>query len=83
MSTPAQYIGYKQLCSDVPLQTPPPPNCLRYNAPAMLPANSTAGALYHELYTQSGGAGDGRNYRPKHVELTVIINKICNFDILC
>ena len=27
--------------------------------------------------TQSGAPEDGRNYRPKHVELIVIINKIC------
>jgi len=34
------------------------------------------GALYHKLYTQSSAPEDGRNYRPKHVELIEIINKI-------
>jgi len=33
----------------------------------MLPAGSIVGALYLE---------DGRNYRPKHIELIEIINKI-------
>jgi len=33
-------------------------------------------ALYHKLYTQSNAPEDGRNYRPKHVELIEIINKI-------
>jgi len=37
----------------------------------MLPA----GALYHKLETNSSAPEDGRNYRPKHVELIVIINK--------
>jgi len=41
-----------------------------------LPAGSIAGALYHKLETQSSAPEDGRNYRPKHVELIVIINKI-------
>jgi len=34
------------------------------------------GALYHKLYTQSSAPEDERNYRPKHVELIEIINKI-------
>ena len=50
--------------------------CLWYNAPTMLPAGSIVGALYHTLYTQSSAPEDGRNYRPKHVELIEIINKI-------
>jgi len=29
------------------------------------------------ILTQSSAPEDGRNYRPKHAELTVIINKIC------
>jgi len=33
-------------------------------------------ALYHKLLTQSSAPEDGRNYRPKHVELIEIINKI-------
>jgi len=32
-------------------------------------------ALYHKLQTQSSDPEDGRNYRPKHVELIEIINK--------
>jgi len=43
----------------------------------MLPASNIAGTLYHKLQTQSSAPEDGRNYRPKHVELIVIINKIC------
>ena len=39
-------------------------------------AGSIAGALYHNLYTQSSTPEDGRNYRPKHVELVKIINTI-------
>jgi hypothetical protein len=33
------------------------------------------GALYHKLQTQSSAPEDGRNYRPKLVELIGIINK--------
>jgi hypothetical protein len=40
------------------------------------PAGSIAGALYHTLYPQSSAPEDGGNYRPKHVELIEIINKI-------
>ena len=49
---------------------------LWYNAPAMLPADSIAGALYPKLQTQSSAPEDGRNYRPKRVEVIEIINKI-------
>ena len=35
-----------------------------------------AGALYHKLLTQYSAPDDGWNYRPKHVELIEIINKI-------
>jgi len=41
----------------------------------MTPACSNVGALYHKLQTQSSAPEDGRNYRPKHVELIEIINK--------
>ena len=41
------------------------------------PADSIAGALYHKLYTQSSAPEDGRNYRPKHVELIIIISNMC------
>ena len=36
---------------------------------------SIVGALYHKLKTQSSTPEDGRNYRPKHVELIVVVNK--------
>ena len=49
---------------------------LRWNA---VPAGSIVGALYHKLKTQSSAPEDGRNYRPKHVELFEIINKIIIF----
>jgi len=32
-------------------------------------------ALYHKLQTQFSAPDDGRNYRPKHIELIEIINK--------
>ena len=41
----------------------------------MLPAGSIVGALYHKLWTQSSAPENGRNYRPKHDELIVIMNK--------
>jgi len=34
------------------------------------------GALYHKLWTQSCSPEDGRNYRPKYVELIEITNKL-------
>ena len=40
-----------------------------------LPAGSIVVALYHKLQTQCSAPEDGRNYRPKHVELIGIINK--------
>ena len=42
----------------------------------MLPAGSIVRALYHKLQTQSSAPEDGRNYRPKHVELIEIIIKL-------
>ena len=45
------------------------------------PTGSIAGPLYHKLQTESSAPVDGRNYRPKHVELIVIINKVCYFCI--
>jgi hypothetical protein len=41
----------------------------------MLPAGNIVGALYHKLQIQSSAPEDGRNHRPKHVKLIVIINK--------
>ena len=38
------------------------------------PAGNIAGALYHKLWIPSSAPEDGRNYRPKHVELIEIIN---------
>jgi len=43
---------------------------------SLLPAGSVVGALYHKLYTQYSAPEDGRNYRPKHVELIEITNKV-------
>jgi len=40
------------------------------------PAGNFFSALYHKLQTQSSAPEDGRNYRPKHVELIVITNKL-------
>jgi len=40
------------------------------------PAGSFSGALYRKLYTQSSAPEHGRNYRPKHVELIEITNKL-------
>jgi len=51
----------------------------RHSTSSLLPAGSIAGALYHKLQTQSSAPEDGRNYRPKHVELIEIINKIVIF----
>ena len=41
----------------------------------MLPAGNIVGALYKRRNTQSSAPEDGRNHRPKHVELIGIINK--------
>ena len=38
---------------------------------------TACGIMHHKLLTQSSAPENERNYRPKHVELTVIINKIC------
>jgi len=43
---------------------------LWYNAPTMLPAGSC------KKKTQSTAPEDGRNFRPKHVELIEVINKL-------
>jgi hypothetical protein len=40
-----------------------------------LPAGNIVAALYHKLQTQSSAPEDGRNHRPKHVELIGSINK--------
>jgi hypothetical protein len=42
----------------------------------MAPAGSIVGALCHKLYTQSSAPEDGRNYRPKNVELFEVINNL-------
>jgi len=54
---------------------------LLYNAPRMLPAGSYRPAKSWVRYTtscntQSNAPEYGRNYRPKHVELIGIINKL-------
>ena len=38
---------------------------------SLSPVGSFLVVLYHKLYTQSSAPEDGRNYRPKHVELIV------------
>ena len=48
----------------------------------MSPAGSIVGALYHKLETQSSAPEDGRNYRPKHVELIEIINKLLLLNLV-
>jgi len=48
-----------------------------------LPAGSIVGALNHKLYTQSSAPEDWRNYCPKHVELTGIINKPLLSHLVC
>ena len=47
---------------------------LWYNAPTMLPAASSVHCTT-SCNTQSSAPEDGRNYRPKRVELIGIINK--------
>ena len=44
--------------------------------PASQPASNFMGALCHKLNTQSSALEDGRDQRPKHVELIGIINKL-------
>ena len=39
------------------------------------PAGNIVGELYHKLETLSIAPEDGRNHRPKHIELIGIINK--------
>jgi len=51
---------------------------LWYNAPTMLPADWPATSWVHYITscnTQSGAPEDGRDHRPKHVELIGIINE--------
>jgi hypothetical protein len=47
----------------------------RKKSACRLPAGNIVGALYHKLQTQSNAPEDGRNHRPKHVELIGIIDK--------
>ena len=47
----------------------------RRNSAAKLPTGNIVGALYHKLQTQSISPEDGRNHRPKHVDLIGIIKK--------
>ena len=48
---------------------------LWYNAPTMLPAGNIVGPLFTSCNTQSSAPEDGRDERPKHVELIGIISK--------
>jgi len=47
------------------------------------PAGSIVGALYHKLKAQSSAPEDGRNYRPKHVKPSEIVNKIIIIATSC
>ena len=49
---------------------------IKHRRYCLSPADSIVGASYHKLQTQFSAPVDGRNYRPKHVELTEIVNKI-------
>ena len=64
-----------------------PPSWIRWNCSSStsssLPAGCIVGALYHKLLTQSSASDDGRNYRPKHVELIGIINKPLLVHLVC
>ena len=42
---------------------------LWYNAPTMLPAGSLEACIIPQAVTQSSDPEDGRDQRPKHVEL--------------
>ena len=71
---------------------------LRYNAPTMLPAGILDEVEFH-LIQDTGrqhrrciipqpvntvcASEDGRNYRPKHVELIGIINKLLLLHLVC
>ena len=50
---------------------------LWYNAPTMLPVTSRKhrGCIIPQAVIESSAPEDGRNYRPKHVELIGIITK--------
>ena len=63
-------IMHRRCCQMVPLS--PAGNIFG----AMSPAGNIFGALYHKLQTQSSAPEDGRNYRPKYVELIEITNKL-------
>ena len=57
--------------------TRPCVNSLLYNAPTMLPAGPATSWVHYttSCNTQSSAPEDGRDQRPKHVELIGIINK--------
>ena len=48
---------------------------LWYNAPTILPAGKIMGLFTTKCNTRSSAPEDGRDQRPKHVELIGIINK--------
>ena len=45
-------------------------------------AASSVLCIYHKLQTHSSAPEDGRNYRPKHVELIEIINKLLSLHLV-
>ena len=48
----------------------------------LLQASNFFGALYHKLQTQFSAPEDRRNYRPKHVELIEITNKLLKLNLV-
>ena len=49
----------------------------------MSPAGNFFVVLYHKLQTQSSAPEDGRNYRPKLIELVEITNKLLLLYLVC
>jgi len=47
------------------------------------PAVNVFGALDHKIQTQASAPEDGRNYRPKHVEIIEITNKLLFLHLVC
>jgi len=54
----------------------------RQSTSALSHAGSFFGELCHKLWTQSSAPEDGRNYRPKHVELIEITNKLLLLNLV-
>ena len=52
-----------------------PVTWMRSSSASKLQVVNIVGSLYHKLWTQSSAPEDGRNHRPKHVEMIGIIKK--------